>query len=100
MNTRYCWDEAKRQANLEKHGLDFVDADRVLESDLRLDLASPRNGEQRIQSYAYVFEVLTVLTVVFLPGAECIRVISFRRANRSEREAYHDWLKSDDDHDC
>ena len=26
------WDEIKRQANLDKHGLDFVDAPMVLES--------------------------------------------------------------------
>jgi uncharacterized protein len=26
---RFVWDEAKRQANLEKHGFDFVDAPEV-----------------------------------------------------------------------
>jgi uncharacterized DUF497 family protein len=26
---RYLWDEAKRQANLSKHGLDFADAEKV-----------------------------------------------------------------------
>ncbi|AGX87544.1 BrnT family toxin [Candidatus Symbiobacter mobilis] len=95
MNTRYFWDDAKRQGNLEKHGLDFSDADLVLTSNYRLDLPSERNGERRVQSFAYVFEVLTVLTVVFLPGAEGLRIISFRRANRSEREVYHDWLDHD-----
>ena len=97
MNTRYFWDDAKRQTNLNKHGLDFADADLVLESDYRLDLPSERNGERRVQSFAYVFEVLTVLTVVFLPGLEGPRIISFRRANRTEREVYHDWLENDDD---
>ena len=28
---RFTWDEAKRKANLEKHGLDFADAHRVFE---------------------------------------------------------------------
>lgn len=28
----YEWDEQKRQANLEKHGLDFADSDLVLEN--------------------------------------------------------------------
>jgi uncharacterized DUF497 family protein len=45
MSTRYCWDETKRQANLEKHGLDFVDADLVLASEYRLDVPSERNDE-------------------------------------------------------
>lgn len=97
MNTRYFWDNAKRLANLEKHGLDFVDADLVLTSDYRLDVPSERNGEGRVQSFAYVFEVLTVLTVVFLPGAQGLRIISFRRANRSERGVYHVWLENNGD---
>lgn len=66
----------------------------MLVSGYRLDLPSERNGEGRVQSFAYVFEVLTVLTVVFLPGAEGLRIISFRRANRTEREVYHDWLEN------
>ncbi len=32
MGTHILWDEAKRQANLDKHGLDFLDALMVLES--------------------------------------------------------------------
>jgi uncharacterized DUF497 family protein len=49
-----------------------------------------------VQSFAYVFEVLTVLTVVYLPGVNGFRVISFRRANRSERGVYHEWLENND----
>jgi uncharacterized DUF497 family protein len=41
-----------------------------------------------------VFEVLTVLTVVYLPG-DTLRIISFRPANRREREKYHEWLEID-----
>ena len=64
MSAHILWDEAKRQANLDKHGLDFVDAVMVLESPYRLDVESVRSSEQRMQSFAYVFEVLAVLTVV------------------------------------
>ncbi len=94
MNMRYFWDEAKRQTNLSKHGLDFIDADLVLASDYRLDLPSERNSEARVQSFAYVFDVLTVLTVVTQPNAQGTRIISFRRAHRTERKAYHDWLEN------
>ncbi len=52
MSTQPVWDEAKRQANLEKHGLDFVDAPMVLESHYRLDVGSVRGGERRMQSFA------------------------------------------------
>ena len=96
MNSFCFWDETKRQSNLEKHGLDFIDADLVLASKYRIDLPSERSGEQRVQSFAYVFKVLTVLTLVFLPGGDGHRIISFRRANRTEREVYYDWLEKDD----
>ena len=32
VNTRYTWDESKRQANLAKHKLDFLSAGLVLDS--------------------------------------------------------------------
>ena len=61
---RYEWDERKRLANLEKHGLDFLRAGLVLESPYRMEIATKRQGEKRIQAFAYVFDVLAVLTVV------------------------------------
>jgi len=88
------WDETKRQINLEKHHLDFADAWLVLTNRYRLVFEVVRNGEVRRQAFAYVAEVLTVLTVIWLPG-EKQRIISFRRAHRNEREAYHAWLEKE-----
>ncbi|PYE22853.1 hypothetical protein C7410_109149 [Paraburkholderia silvatlantica] len=90
----YEWDETKRELNLEKHGLDFADADLVLESEYALIVDSPRHGELRQQAFAYVFEVLAVLSVAFVPGEERYRIVSFRPARRDERRAYHDWLEN------
>lgn len=90
----YEWDEAKRTANLAKHGLDFVDADLVLESDYVLLLDSPRRGQARQQALAYVFEALMVLSVVFASDQERCRIVSFRPAKRNERSSYHDWLEN------
>jgi uncharacterized DUF497 family protein len=94
MSTKYTWQETKRKANLEKHRLDFNDADLAIESPYRLNIETERNGECRQQSFAYVFDRLTVLTVVYIPG-ETPHIISFRPAKRSEREVYHDWLEND-----
>jgi len=96
VTTKYSWLEAKRQANLVKHHLDFVDADLVIESPYRMDVETERNGECRQQSFAYVFDLLVVLTVVYLPG-ETPHIISLRPAKRSEREVYYDWLENDYD---
>jgi uncharacterized DUF497 family protein len=46
------WDPDKRQANLAKHGLDFVDCLMVLDSPYRLDVQATRNREARTQSFA------------------------------------------------
>ena len=99
MTTSICWDETKRQANLDKHGLDFADAVLVLESKYRLDVAVVRNDEQRIQSFAYVFDVLMVLTVVHVTRDDARRIVSLRPASEEERNEYHDWLENDYDHD-
>ena len=45
---KYEWDETKRQANLEKHGLDFLRAGLVLESRYLMQIATKRQGEDRI----------------------------------------------------
>jgi hypothetical protein len=92
---RYEWDERKRQANLEKHGLDFLRAGLVLESPYRMEIATKRQGEKRIQAFAYVFDVLAVLTVVTTKDAKPTRIISFRKASRAEKEGYYEWLEID-----
>jgi uncharacterized protein len=89
------WDESKRRSNWLKHGLDFAQASSVLDSPYRLDVDQIRKGEWRTQSFAYVFDMLAVLTVVHVSRGETVRIISFRRASTEERVAYHDWLQSE-----
>ena len=94
MKSRFAWDEKKRAINLSKHHLDFSDAGLVLDSEFRLDVETVRKGEERTQSFAYVFEQLAVLTVVHQAG-EQPHIISFRPASKEEREVYHEWLEND-----
>jgi uncharacterized protein len=89
------WDEAKRMSNFDKHGLDFMDSVMVLDSPYRLDVDSVRGNELRTQSFAYVFEVLTVLTVVHVERDDALRIVSFRAASDEERRVYHEWLEND-----
>lgn len=97
MEIRLTWDEVKRQANLAKHGLDFAQVSEVFESRYRLDIASPRHGETRMQSYAYVMYRLCVLTVVHLERDGAARIISFRPASEKESEVYYDWISGEND---
>lgn len=97
METRLIWDETKRQANLAKHGLDFAEASVVLDSHYRLDVPVMRRGEARMQSFSYVMNRLSVLTVVHLKREGATRIVSFRPASETESEAYHDWLSEEDE---
>jgi len=91
----YEWDESKRLANLEKHGLDFEDAKLVYESKYRFDVHVVVNGEQRLMAFAYVFDVLSVVTLVVTQRVHRVRCISYRYAHPEEREVYYEWLAND-----
>ena len=71
-----------------------MDVDLVMESEYVRIVTDTRPGEQRRLAFAYVFEVLIVLRVVFVDRSQRCRIISFRTANRKERSVYHDWLEN------
>jgi len=81
------WDDAKLQSNLAKHGLDFVDVERLdwrvahIGRDDRFDY-----GEDRFTAYGLLDDVLMV--VIFTWRGEAMRIVSYRRANRMERKRY------------
>jgi uncharacterized DUF497 family protein len=85
---RYEWDEDKRQANLQKHGLDFLDGPLVLEAEERAVFPARYEQEERFKAIALVGE--TYLVVVYTERDTATRIISFRPANRSERRRYED----------
>jgi len=94
MDSKLIWDEAKRKANLAKHGLDFADADAVLRSRYRLNVTAVRGEEVRTQSFSYVMNCLHVLTVVHTDRDDLTRVISYRPASEKETVQYYEWLDS------
>ena len=95
MGTKLTWDESKRVANLQKHGLDFADAGEVLDSAWRLDVPVLRNGEMRTLSFSYVLGILRVLAVVHTDRDGIARVVSYRSASSAERQAYYEWLETE-----
>lgn len=85
------WDEAKRRANIKKHGFDFADAAKVFEGfvvtveDTRQDYGEPR----------LIALGLLEGRVVYIAHTECnnhIRIISMRKANKYETESYFDQI--------
>ncbi len=82
------WDEAKRQVNLAKHGLDFADAHRVYDNPGKVTFSSGRNAEDRKLDVAMVKLAGHILTLVYVERGSDVRVISFRVASRQEKRAY------------
>lgn len=82
------YDEAKRQANLAKHGLDLADAGLVYDAPNKITLCSPRQGERRLMDVAMVEIVDIVLVLVYVERDQDIRAISLRRASKQERKHY------------
>lgn len=83
----FTWDENKRQANLQKHGLDFADAEKVFSGPMVL-FEDQRNdyGEQRMIGIGQL-EFLVVL-IVHVETDEQIRIISMRKADSDETDLY------------
>lgn len=82
------YDEAKRQANLAKHGLDLADAALVYDAPDKVTLESPRDGEDRRMDMALVDVVGVVLALVYVERGSEVRAISLRRASKAERKLY------------
>jgi uncharacterized protein len=84
---RFEWDEAKREANLRKHRIDFVTVEKVLTGetvsylDERFDY-----GETRFVTLGLLDG--NVVAVVHTITEEVIRVISVRKAMKNEEESY------------
>lgn len=85
---RFTWDENKRLANLDRHGLDFVDAVQVFAGPLILfEDARADYGEQRMIGIG-LLDFLVVL-IVHVETDEEIRIISMRKANSDETDLYY-----------
>ncbi len=85
------WDAPKNAANIVKHGIDFADACRIFEGPVLERIDDRRDyGETRFAAVGVVDG--RVLYVVYTTRGPSRRVISARRANGHEREAYREAL--------
>jgi uncharacterized protein len=86
---RLTWDEAKRKANIEKHGIDFVAADAFeWKSAIVVDDTRRAYGERRRIALGFIGPSL--YSLAYTRRAGMVRVISLRLASRKERKSYDD----------
>ena len=84
---QYEWDEAKRQSNIQKHGIDFLGIEKVFAGqtitilDDRIDYGEPRFVTVGLlQGH--------VVVIAHTETDEVIRIISVRKATKNEEISY------------
>jgi len=84
---KFTWDEAKRQSNIKKHGIDFADVPPMFDSDVftiedtRFDYGETRYITFGLLSYR-------VIVVAHTDQDGVIRIISARKATKDEEKLY------------
>ena len=84
---QYEWDEAKRQSNIQKHGIDFIGVEKVFAGktvtipDDRFDY-----GESRFITLGLLMG--RVIVIAHTETHEVIRIISVRKATKNEEASY------------
>ena len=84
----FDWDEAKREANLRNHGIDFVGIEEVFEGETVTILDDRFDyGEERFVTFGMLDGRL--IAVVHTETDELIRLISVRKATNNEEKSYY-----------
>ena len=84
----FAWDEAKRLANLRKHGIDFRDAPKIFGA-FTLTAEDDREsyGERRFLTLGLLED--QVVSVAHAEQDGDIRIISIRKATKHEARFYY-----------
>jgi len=88
MRMSFEWDEKKNQHNIEKHGIQFEDAQKIFDGPVLTQIDNRNDyGEIREMSLG-LFKSLVILMVVHTDREGITRLISARKATRKERQHY------------
>ena len=96
MNLTFEWDEEKSRTNLRKHGISFEEAKTVFNDALSITIPDP---EHSMDEYRYIDIGISsngaLLVVSYTERGSSIRIISCRKAMRSERMYYEETRHQD-----
>lgn len=84
---KFTWNETKRQSNLQKHGLDFADAEQVFSGPTATDKDTRADyGEQRWNTIGLLGVKVVVIT--HTETEHHIHIISMREAEKHEAKSF------------
>ena len=81
------WDPAKAESNVRGHGVSFADTFAVFEDPSAITIDGPHDEEDRFITLG-MDAFGRILVVVYTWRGESIRIISARKATRTERRNY------------
>jgi uncharacterized DUF497 family protein len=84
---RFDWDEAKRLANIKKHGVDFADIVTIFDMDI-FTIEDQRFDYGETRYITFGLYKSQVIVVAHTDDNEAIRIIPARKASKYEEEQY------------
>ena len=84
---RFEWDEAKRLANIEKHGIDFADVPPMFDGDV-FTIEDQRFEYDETRYITFGLLKFRVIVVAHTDEKDVIRIISARKATKNEEKLY------------
>ena len=88
-DTQFVWDSDKERANIHAHdGIDFARAATVFFDPILRVVDAMRNDEARDAVIGFDSQAAMLFVVHALVAGKSIRIISARKATRTEREIY------------
>ena len=89
------WDETKNQMNIKKHGISFEQAKTIFNYQV-LNQTNDRYDYGEIREISLgLLKGRTIIAVVHTTREDKLRIISARKANKNEREAYNELTRKD-----
>lgn len=82
------WDSEKAALNWQKHKIHFEDATKVFEDENRIDYLDEEHSDYE-ERYITIGKVDKILFVVYTDREDRTRIISARKADKTERRNYY-----------
>ena len=88
---KFEWDNDKEQINIKKHGISFKEALQVFLDSNSIEIfdeAHSDENEERYKVIGLLSSRLIIISLIYTERREVLRIISARKANKEEKEAY------------
>ena len=91
MALEFEWDSAKADTNLKEHGVSFDEATTVFRDALSITISDPDHSGSEVRFIDIgMSHRMQLLVVSYTERQDRIRIISARRATRTERKSYEE----------